>query len=351
MHLKIEDWGFVNGEQIKLFTIKFKDLSVIQVSNFGGIVHSWITPDRFGKMHDVLLGRDNLEAYLNPHPNFGCIIGRYANRISNGILPIGEKIYEISKNLNGHHLHGGFEAFGSKVWKPQIIEEGDKIVISLSYISNDGEEGYPGNLEVEVKFTFEENNKLSFEYFATTDQPTVCNLTNHCYFNLSGIDTSHILDHQVEINSKSILEISKEVLPTGKRIPIENTPFDFINSKEIGRDIDSDDLQLSYGNGYDHNFILDNPGDISECKVEVYHPSSGRNLKVYTTEPGIQMYTGNYLDGVDGKNGIKYKKYAGFCLETQHFPDSPHFLEFPSTLLMPGENYYSKTVYQIEVIN
>lgn len=335
------------SQKIALITISNDQNHSISITNFGGIVHAWQCPDRSGNIADILLGCKNILDYQNSHPYFGAIIGRYANRIAFGKFKINETEYILATNGSDHHLHGGNVGFDKKIWDFDIKETHDNIAIIFTYKSKHMEEGYPGNLNVQVTYTFDFESKLTIEYRASTDEATHLNLTNHCYFNLSGDATSTILDHQLQIQAETITESDQSLIPTGRIIDIKGSNFDFKEMTEIGLRIKNDDPQLINANGYDHNYIL-NESNISKAVAEVLHPSTGRRLKVFTTEPGIQLYTGNWLADVEGKPG-KYCNYAGFCLETQHFPDSPNHPNFPSTMLLPDCIYYSKTIYKMDI--
>jgi len=324
-----------DGRQAHLFTFKNEEGLEIQLSNFGGIITKILMPDRNGQVEDIVLGFDTLSAYLENPPYFGAMIGRVAGRISGAAFTLDNKVYLLSKNNNGGHLHGGTEGFNKKLW--QLVSF-SKNKLTLKYISPDGEEGYPGNLEVEVSYSLQNNNELHIEYTAQTDHPTPINLTNHSYFNLR--DEGNVLDQRVEIAADKYLESDENIFPTGKLLSVKNTVFDFRKAKTIGQDIDET------AGGYDHVFVLDKKPDDFTFAARASDPQSGRSLEVYTTQPGLVFYTANFLEDCKGKNGEHYQKQAGFCFEAQHFPDSPNRPEFPDIILRPGEIYRELSVYK-----
>jgi aldose 1-epimerase len=316
----------------------------VQVITYGGIITALHIPDRHGGLGDVVLGYDTFDGYLAKNPYFGCITGRFANRIAGGRFTLDGTTYQLAINHGPNHLHGGQVGFDKRVWQA-AVEEGDGAVsLALAYLSKDGEENYPGNLLVTVTYTLMSENTLRISYRASTDQPTILNLTNHIYFNLAGSGT--ILDHEIMINADHFTPIDEAMIPTGELRPVAGTPFDFRQPRRIGAHIDEPDEQLQRAGGYDHNFVLNGtPGEL-RLAARLYDPSSGRVLEVSTTEPGMQLYTGNFLDGtIVGKGGVTYARRAGLCLETQHFPDSPNHPHFPSTVLRPGEEFHSVTVF------
>ncbi len=318
-----------------------------QISNYGGIIVSLMAPDRNGKLEDVVLGFDSLNKYIEHSPYFGCLVGRYANRIANGKFTLNGLDYTFVQNDGQNHLHGGIKGFDKAVWQAEELKNGDEVGLQLSYLSQDAEEGYPGNLSVKVIYTLTNNNELKMEYFATTDQDTVVNLTNHSYFNLAGDKSGDILGHELMIAAARFTPIDETLIPTGELRAVTTTPLDFRQTTAIGARIEQDDEQLLFGGGYDHNWVLNNSDGTLALAAKVYEPTSGRTMEVYTTEPGIQFYSGNFLDGsLTGKNDQIYKKRYGFCLETQHFPDSPNKPNFPSTVLKPGERYTQTTIYK-----
>ncbi|MDG2448942.1 MAG: galactose mutarotase [Saprospiraceae bacterium] len=345
-----ESFGNVKGEEVFLYILENRNGMKVSITNYGGIVTKIQVPDRDGSLGDVVLGFDSLKGYLDDHPYFGAIIGRYGNRIDKGAFEINEESFQLPINNDPNSLHGGFQGFDKKVWqvKEHTIEEGGGI--ELSSISKDGEEGYPGKLNVTVEYALTNDNELLIDYRARTDKPTVINLTNHSYFNLKGAGNGNVLEHVLRIESDQFTPVDETLIPTGAVENVKNTPFDFSTPKTIGERIDSENIQLQHGGGYDHNFVLRDSSSKLKSVAIVYEPSSGRQMEVLSTEPGVQFYTGNFLDGtLIGKGGKSYNKRYGFCLETQHFPDSPNQEKFPSTRLDPGEEYRSKTIYKFSI--
>lgn len=335
------------GEEVHLYTLNNSKGVEVAITTYGGIVVSLKVPDRAGQLADVVLGFDSLDGYLKGHPYFGAIIGRYGNRIAKGRFTLGGVQYKLAQNNGENHLHGGIQGFDKAVWQAKEVTAAEGPGLELSYVSKDGEEGYPGNLSVTVTYTLTEDNELKIDYTATTDQPTVLNLTNHSYFNLAGQGEGDILAHQVVINAGRFTPVDAGLIPTGALRSVEGTPFDFLQPHAIGERINAPDEQLKLGGGYDHNFVLDGQPGTLRPAARVAEPASGRVLEVLTTEPGIQFYTGNFLDGtLRGKAAKLYQHRYGFCLETQHFPDSPNKPDFPSTVLKPGERYQTTTVYR-----
>jgi aldose 1-epimerase len=330
-----------DGAAVDLYTLADGKVEV-RITNYGGIVVSLRTPDRDGKIDDVVLGYDSFEGYIANPAYFGAIIGRYANRIAHGTFQLDGKTYQVPKNDGDNALHGGLRGFNKVVWTAREIRDG----IELTYVSKDGDQGFPGTLTTTVRYTLG-GNLLRIEYSATADKDTVLNLTNHSYFNLAGQGKGEVLGQVVRINASKITPVDANLIPTGELKPVEGTPFDFRTPHAIGERIDANDQQLKFGLGYDENFVLDHPeGQLREA-AEVYEPTTGRILKVLTDQPGIQLYSGNHLDGtVTGKGGVVYKPRFAFCLETQHFPDSPNHANFPSTELKPGQRFHSITEYQ-----
>lgn len=335
-------------DQFRLSNSKGVEVAII---NYGGIVTSIKTPDKAGKSADIALGFSSLEGYLGAHPYFGAIIGRYGNRIAKGEFKLGGKTYKLAKNNNGNSLHGGEKGFDKVVWTVKDVQNGpSEQSLTLAYRSVDGEEGYPGNLDVTVRYSLNDLNEFRIEYSAVTDQTTVANLTNHSYFNLRGEGEGDILGHLLMINADRYTPVDEGLIPTGELAPVEGTPFDFRTPTAIGARIEADHPQLKAGGGYDHNYVLNRTGDGLSLAAKVTEPGSGRTLEVETTEPGVQFYCGNFLDGtLKGKSGRAYGKRHGFCLETQHFPDSPNQPKFPSTVLEPGRELKSSTVYRFGV--
>ena len=337
-----------NGEPADIYTLVNSSGAEVRITNYGGIVQSLKVPDKDGNLGDVILGCDSASEYTSKIPYFGALIGRYGNRIANGQFELDGKTYTLAKNDNGiNHLHGGNVGFDKVTWNAKEINVKGAPGLELTYLSKDGEEGYPGNLNVTVKYIWTNDNELKIEYKATTDKPTVVNLTNHMYFNLSG--KGNILGEELMINADKFTPVDKGLIPTGEMRSVEGTPFDFRKLKAIGKDIDAKNQQIEYGPGYDHNFVLNKKGKWNKLTLaaEVYDPASGRDMEVYTTEPGLQFYSGNFLDGtITGKYGQTYQKHAAFCLESQHYPDSPNKPDWPITTLRPKQVYRSTTVYK-----
>ena len=337
-----------DGREVKAYVLENSNGMQMEVISYGGIITKLLVPDKAGKLEDVVLGYDNLQSYIDNNPYFGAIIGRYGNRIAKGKFSLEGQEYELAINNIGNHLHGGLVGFDKVLWdvEPFVNKQGSGLV--LSYLSEDGEEGYPGNLKVDITYTIGEDNTLDIAYAATTDKTTVINLTQHSYFNLSGMKED-ILGHELELNSSNYLPVDSTLIPTGEQ-PVASTPFDFTSRKRIDQDIAVDDQQINYGGGFDHCWVIDEGDSDLKLAATLFHSQSGRKMEVLTTEPGIQFYSGNFLDGsITGKNGIVYDKRFALCLETQHFPDSPNQSNFPSTVLSPGEEYTSKTIYKFSV--
>lgn len=320
----------------------------VGVTNFGARVISLWTPNQFGKQDNIILGYDSLEQYLTGNPYFGAAIGRYGNRIAGGTFELDGKAYQLAKNNGENALHGGPGGFHNVYWDMRKKE--DVNAVEFNYHSKDGEEGYPGNLEVKMTYTLTDQNELIIDYQATTDQPTVINLTHHSFFNLAGEGSGDVLGHELMINADRFTPVNDQLIPTGEMKPVRGTPFDFTKPHLIGERIDGKDQQLTYGRGYDHNWVLNRTGDGLSLAAQVREPNTGRTLEVWTTEPGLQFYSGNFLDGSDkGFGGKAYEFRGAFCLEAQHFPDSPNHANFPTTLLRPGEVYSQQTVYKFGV--
>lgn len=335
------------GEDVALYTLTNSKGFAAAITTFGGIVVSLKAPDRAGRAADVVFGFENLEGYLKGHPYFGAIIGRYGNRIAKGRFTLDGVAYKLAQNNGENHLHGGISGFDKAVWKAREAAAQDGPSLELSYLSQDGEEGYPGNLAVTVTYTLTEANELRIDYLATTDQPTVLNLTNHSYFNLAGQGEGDILGHVVTINADRFTPVDAGLIPTGELRPVEGTPFDFRQPRAIGERISAPDEQIRLGLGYDHNYVLNGAAGTLRLAARVLEPSSGRLMEVHTTEPAMQLYTGNFLDGtLTGKGGKVYRHRYGFCMETQHYPDSPNQPGFPSVVLRPGGRYQTTTVYK-----
>ena len=338
------------GEPVHLYSLKNRNGMSADIMTYGATVVRLIAPDRRGQMGDVLLGFNSLSDYEAKSPYFGCIVGRYGNRIAEGKFTLNGQTFTLATNNDTAHLHGGDVGFDKKVWKAEPVLNGMNAGVRFHYLSIDGEEGYPGNLEVTVTYYLTDNNELEIQYFATTDQATPVNLTNHMYFNLQGEGIGDINGHFLMIDADRFTPVDEALIPTGELAPVLGTPFDFTSSRAIGERVNSDHEQINLGGGYDHNFVLNKPYGTMGMAAEVYEPVSGRVMQVFTEEPGIQFYGGNFLetDGVVrvGKSGVAYLHRTGFCLETQHFPDSPNQPSFPETILNPGETYETTTVYR-----
>jgi aldose 1-epimerase len=337
------------GQQVDLYTLTNKNGVEVAITNYGGTVVSWKVPDRNGQVADVVLGYDNVKDYEAGKAYFGATVGRYANRIAHGKFTLNGATYTLAKNDGENHLHGGIKGFSKRVWTAKDVSGSNGQALELSYLSKDGEEGYPGNLSVTVVFTLTEKNELKIDYSATTDKDTVLNLTNHSYFNLAGQGSGDILSHQLTLNADRFTPVDATLIPTGELRKVKGTPFDFTQPTAIGARINQDDEQLKLGKGYDHNWVLNKPKiGVLTLAAELYEPKSGRLLEVRTTQPGVQFYTGNFLDGTaHGKEGKVYNYRTGMCLETQHFPDSPNHPDFPSTVLKPGQRFHSTTIYKV----
>lgn len=320
----------------------------VEVLNLGGIIHSIKAPNRNGTFEDIVLGFKDPKHYLGEHPYFGAIVGRYANRIAHGTFTLEGKKYVLAQNNGSNHLHGGIKGFDHVFWKMEPLKNVNGI--QLNYTSKDGEEGYPGNLSVEVTYVLTEDNTLKVKYQAYTDKTTIINLTQHSYFNLSADFSKQILDHELVLYADQYLPSDSTQIPTGKYQLVADSPFDFRTFKTIGMDIEAKNEQIKIGNGYDHCWVINNPNNEIVKAAEVYHPASGRRMDVYTDQPGIQLYTGNFLDNtLPSKSGGTYGPRSGFCLETQHFPNAPNEPSFPTTTLRPGEKFTSETWFQFSV--
>jgi aldose 1-epimerase len=337
-----------DGTPVEIYTLRNSSGMEATIMTYGGIVTSLKVPDRNGKFGDVVLGYDNLGGYLTNSPYFGALIGRYGNRIAKGKFTLDGQTYTLATNNVPNHLHGGLKGFDKVVWTAKPVETFYGPGLELTYLSKDGEEGYPGNLSVTAIYTVTEKNELLLQYTATTDKDTVCNLTHHSYFNLRG--SGDILDHVVQINADKFTPVDSTLIPTGELKLVAETPFDFREPVAIGARIGDDNEQLKFGTGYDHNWVLNKqPGEVS-LAARVYEPTTGRVMEVFTSEPGLQFYTGNFLDGtITGKRGQTYKFRDAFCMEAQHFPDSPNHPDFPTTELKPGETYKNTIAYKFYV--
>lgn len=353
-YLKIEKSVFgttSKGEQVDKYVLRNRNGMEVSVITFGGTITNWTAPNKEGVYQDIVLGLDSLSDYENRSPFFGAIIGRYGNRIANGKFELDGKEYILARNNAPNHLHGGEKGFDKVVWQAEKIKGGESLGLKLTYLSKDGEEGYPGNLITTVTYILTSKDKLKVKYEATTDKKTIVNLTQHSYFNLSANFDNTILDHKVMINADKFIPVSETLIPTGELRNVENTPFDFRNLKRIGAEINTENEQIKRGEGYDHCWVLNDQNKGVRLAATAYHPETRRLLEVYTDEPGIQLYTCNFMDKtLPQKGGIGiYKKRTGFCLETQHYPDSPNHPEFPNTILNPGETYMSQTTFKFSV--
>jgi len=333
-------FGTVGNDSIYQFKLQNAKGTEVFIMNYGGTITNLLVADKNGQKGDVVLGFDSLSGFLQKgNPYFGALIGRYGNRIANGKFTLDGKTYALATNNNGNHLHGGIKGFDKVVWN---VDAASDSALHLSYNSKDGEEGYPGNLQVKVVYSLDNDNALKIDYTATIDKACPINLTNHTYFNLSAGKDSTILDHELMIDADRYTAVNDKLIPTGQLPSVKNTPMDFTKAKRIGNDIDK------VKGGFDHNWVLNKKDASLSLIATLYHPASGRFMEVSTTQPGVQFYTGNFLDGTltGGKNGAKYVQHSGLCLETQHFPDSPNQPSFPSTVLKPGETYHQVTVYK-----
>lgn len=337
-------FGKVGDKEVFLYTLKNNAGMEVRITNYGGIVTHIFVPDKNGKPGDVVLGFDSLNGYLQDPPYFGALVGRYANRIANGKFSIDGKEYALAINNGPNHLHGGLKGFDKVVWNSQELKNPSTVGLRLDYLSKDMEEGYPGNLEVTVEYILNNKNELKVKFNASTDKKTVVNLTNHSYFNLGGVNTDDILSHELIIYGNRFTPVDKTLIPTGELSPVKGTPMDFTTAHEIGKRIEQVE------GGYDHNWVLNDSSGKVSLAARVFEETSGRVLEVLTDQPGIQFYSGNFLDStITGKNNTVYIKHSGFCLETQHFPDSPNHGNFPSTLLSPGEKYEYNTIFRFLV--
>lgn len=340
--------GTHKGKPTALYTLRNKNGLTVQVTNFGAKIVSIFVPDARDNFADIVLGYDSIEGYITGNPYFGAICGRYANRIALGKFKIDNIEYQLPVNNGANSLHGGPEGFNNQMFDAKKVEKTDKgESISMSYFSKDGEEGYPGNLTFTVTYTLTEGNELVLDYEATSDKSTHVNICSHSFFNLSGEGHGDILAHEIKINAKTFTPVSDSLIPTGELVPVAGTPMDFSQSTVVGKRIEAKFDQLGFGKGYDHNWVLDKKAGELGLAAEYYDPQSGRLIEVFTTQPGMQLYTGNWLDGSDkGKHGKVYGMRSALCLETQNFPDSPNKPTFPSTLLTPGRVYKQSCIYK-----
>lgn len=338
-----------DGRAVDAYTLTNKSGAKVKIITYGARVVSIEVPDRGGKLGDVALGYDDIAGYEKDSSYLGPIVGRYGNRIAKGHFTLDGVTYTLATNNNGNHLHGGLRGFDKVVWTGRGSVVAGVARLKLSYLSKDQEEGYPGNLSVTVVYTWTNRNELKIEYSAQTDKATVLNLTNHAYFNLAGAGVGDILNHEMRIYALQFTPTDDTSIPTGELRSVKGTPLDFTSATAIGKRIEDKYEQLISGSGYDHNFVLNKPLGKFGLTAEVFESTSGRVLRVYTTEPGVQFYSGNFLNGAIGKQGLAYPRRSGFCLETQHFPDSPNHPNFPTTILRPGERFQSKTVFAFGV--
>jgi aldose 1-epimerase len=337
-----------NGQNVDTYTLTNKNGMKVIFLNYGGIITQLWAPDRNGNLQDVVLGYDSMEGILRDTAcYFGTLVGRYTNRIARGEFSLDGKIYKLARNRDGNHLHGGEKGFDRVIFDVKPVKKGTAAALKLTYLSKDGEEGYPGNLNVTVYYALTDTNEFSIEYEATTDKRTIVNLTNHMYFNLTGDCEKDILQHELMINADRYTPTDSGLIPTGELLPVKGTPLDFTGIISIGARINDNHPQLKFARGYDLNYVLNKKGAEIELAAKVYEPVSGRTMEILTTEPGVQFYCGNSLDGtMIGKGGKAMKSRSGLCLETQHYPDSPNKPNFPSTTLDPGKKYHSKTIYK-----
>jgi len=343
-----QHWGTLeSGESIDSYTLRNANGIVASVINYGGRLVSLHAPDRVGASGEIVLGFDSLDPYLHKNPFFGALVGRYANRIAKGEFWLEGIKYTLARNNGENAMHGGLRGFDKVAWTAHVIESEAEPTLELTYLSADGEEGYPGNLETTVCYSLSPRNELRIDYQATTDKNTVLNLTNHSYFDLSG-NGGDILDVVITINAERFAPVNAQLIPTGELRPVEGTPFDFRSPTTIGARINEPEEQLGYALGYDHNYVLGQSADSLKLAARAWHPKSGRVLEVFTTQPGMQFYTGNHLDSsVIGRHGKPYEFRSGMCFETQHFPDSPNHPEFPSCELRVGERYHQTTIFKL----
>ena len=339
-----------DNKKVDLYSFKNENGMQVDIINYGGIITSLKVPDKNGETEDIVLGYNKLEDYINENPYFGSIIGRYGNRIAKGKFNLNGNQYTLATNNDENHLHGGNIGFDKVIWEAETKINSNSSSLILKYLSKDMEEGYPGNLYTTVTYKITNDNSVEIKYEAQTDKTTVINLTQHSYFNLSGDFNQSILNHKVKINANQFLPVNKSLIPTGNKLNVSMTPFDFRNYKEIKKDINADDLQLNYGNGYDHCWVLNDYKNGYRLVASAFHEESGRLMEVYSDQPGLQFYTGNFLDGsLPQKEEGFYNFRSGFCMETQHFPNSPNQPDFPSVTLNPNEKYNSKTTYKFKI--
>jgi aldose 1-epimerase len=339
-------FGAISGQHVDIFTLRNANGIEVKATNYGGIITSIVVPDRNGRPGDIVLGFDDLQSYVKDSPYFGAVVGRYGNRIAKGRFTLDGHTYTLAVNNGPNHLHGGLKGFDKVIWNAEPLPGATGLVLSRR--SPDGEEGYPGNLDVRVTYRLTDDNRLVIDYHASTDKATPVNVTQHSYFNLAG--EGDVLGHELTIDADRYTPVDANLIPTGELAPVDGTPFDFRKSTAIGARIDQPNQQLKNAGGYDHNWVLNRKGTGLQLAARVVEPKTGRTLEVSTTQPGLQFYSGNFLDGtLKGKGGRVYQKHAGLCLETQHFPDSPNHPGFPSTIVRPGEQYDTQTVFRFGV--
>jgi aldose 1-epimerase len=346
--VKKESFGKTgDGRPVDLYTLTNSHGLELRAMTYGGIIVSLRVPDKNGKLGDIVLGHETLEGYLPNTPYFGVIVGRYANRIANAAFTLDGVKYTLAKNDGPNSLHGGIKGFNQQIWEGKEFKNAKGVGVAFNYLSKDGEEGYPGNLKVKVSYTLTDENQLMVNYEATTDKATPLNLSQHSYFNLAGEGNGDILGHHLMLNADRFTPVDKTLIPTGELRPVKGTPMDFTKPTAIGARINDDYEQLVVGHGYDHNWVINRKDDGLTLAAKVHEPTSGRIMEVFTTQPGVQFYSGNFLDGtITGKHGHVYKHRYGLCLETQHYPDSPNHPEFPSSILRPGQTFKSQTVFK-----
>jgi aldose 1-epimerase len=346
----LQHWGNINGQDIYLYHLQNANGIKVDITNFGATLTAITTPDRDGNFVDIAFGYDNLQGYINDNHYIGAIVGRYANRIAGGLVELDGKFHQLTVKPGGYHHHGGAAGFNKKVWKANPVINNGFPAVKMEYLSPDGEEGFPGNLLVTVTYTLNDQNQLIVDFFAKTDKTTLLNLTQHTYFNLAGHSSVSILNHELMMPLNGYLPVNKSQVPSGEIAPVNGTPFDFKSPKAIGKDIDADNEQLFLSDGYDHSWVIKSENsDELKLAAQITDAGSGRVLTVYTTEPAVHLYPGNALDGTSGKDGAKYTRRSGFCLETQQYPDSPNQPHFPGTVLREGEVFKSKTIFEFGI--
>ncbi|MBX2816939.1 MAG: galactose mutarotase [Saprospiraceae bacterium] len=352
MNVEKQAFGMAPEGPVEQYTLSNTNGMTVKIITYGGIITHLTAPDRNGVYEDVVLGFDSLAAYLQPHPYFGAIIGRYGNRIGGARFSLDGKEYPLAANNGPNSLHGGLVGFDKVLWSATEVRNEERVGIKLTRTSPDMEEGFPGNLEVTMSYYLDQENRLWMEYEAVTDKPTICNLTNHSYFNLKGAGNGTIEDHVIRFSARHYSPVDSTLIPIKGMASVRNTPFDFLHPKTIRSGLNDPHEQIQIGGGFDHNMVLGGNGSELKLAATVYEPNTGRLMEVYTEEPGLQFYTGNFLDGsITGKGGKSYPKHAAFCMETQHYPDSPNQSMFPSTRLDPGETYRTVTMHAFSTRN